>query len=102
MSKYNNYHTGVKTCFALGLQEQLLPQTFIESIPNSTSHYWKRENPDKYLGSDYVSQIEEGLDDTKLFLDKRLVLGRKAFLKLGRLYIAIITLIGKENFKKTH
>ncbi|MDI1256696.1 MAG: DDE-type integrase/transposase/recombinase [Flavobacterium sp.] len=99
-SNYNTYHTGVKTCFALGLQEQLLPQIFIQSIPNSTSHYWKNENPDKYLGSDFVSQIEDGLDDTKLFLDKRLVLGRKAFGQLGRLYITIITLIGKENFKK--
>jgi hypothetical protein len=75
-TNYNTYHTGVKTCFALGLQEQLLPQTFIESIPNSTSHYWKRENPDKYLGSDFVSQIEEGLDDTILFLDKRLAFGK--------------------------
>ncbi|MDI1257316.1 MAG: hypothetical protein PSV16_14575 [Flavobacterium sp.] len=56
-SNYNAYHTGVKTCFALGLQEQLLPQPFIQSIPNSTLHYWKNENPDKYLGSDYASQL---------------------------------------------
>jgi hypothetical protein len=99
-TNYNTYHTGVKTCFALRLQEQLLPQTFIESIPNSTSHYWKRENPDKYLGSDYVSQIEEGLDDTKLFLDRRLALSRKAFVQFGKLYITLITLLGKENLRK--
>ena len=100
MSNYNTYHTGVKTCFALGLHEQLLPQNFINEIPSSTSHSWKKERPDKYLGADYFSQIEEGLDDTKLFLDKRLVLGRKAFLQIGRLYIILITLIGKDNFKK--
>jgi hypothetical protein len=52
------------------------------------------------LGSDYVSQIEERLDNAKLFLDKRLTLGRKAFPQVGRLYITLITLIGKENFKK--
>ena len=56
---YNTYHIGVKTYFVLGLQEQLLPQTFIESIPNSTSHYWKREKPDKYLGFDYVSKYKD-------------------------------------------
>lgn len=100
MSKYNTYHTEIKTCFALGLQEQLLPQTFIESIPNTTSHYWKNQDSDKYVGGEFASGIQNALDDTKLFLDKRLTLGRKAFLKLGRLYIAIITLIGKENFKK--
>lgn len=99
-SNYNNYHTGVKTCFALGIQEQLLPHTFIRSIPNSTSHCWKRENPDKYLGSDFVSQIEEGLGDTKVFLDQRLYLSRKAFIQLGRLYIILVTILGKENIRK--
>ena len=53
MSKYNTYHTEIKTCFALGLQEQLLPQTFIESIPNTTSHYWKNQDSDKYVGGEF-------------------------------------------------
>src|SRR3954465_7766042 len=90
----------VKTCFALGLQEQLLPQPFIQSIPNSTLHYWKNDNPNKYLGSDYTSHIQAGLDDTLIFLDRRLAFSRKAFVQFGKLYLTIITLIGKENFTK--
>lgn len=52
------------------------------------------------MGSDYVSQIEDGLDDAKLFLDKRLASSRKAFVQIGKLYITLITLIGKENLRK--
>lgn len=99
-NNYKKYHSDVKVCYALGIQNQILPDTFIESIPNTTSHYWKNQDPDKYVGGEYASGIQNALDDTKLFLDKRLTLGRKTFSKLGRLYIAIITLIGKENFKK--
>lgn len=99
-NNYKKYHSDVKVCYALGIQDQLLPDTFTKQIPNTTSHYWKNEDPDKYVGGEFASGIQNALDDTKLFLDKRLTLGRKAFTKLGRLYIAIITLIGKENFKK--
>lgn len=99
-NNYKKYHSDVKVCYALGIQDQLLPDTFTKQIPNTTSHYWKNEDPDKYVGGEFASGIQNALDDTKLFLDKRLTLGRKAFSKLGRLYIAIITLIGKENFKK--
>lgn len=92
-NNYKKYHSDVKVCYALGIQNQLLSDTFTKQIPNTTSHYWKNEDPDKYVGGEFASGIQNALDDTKLFLDKRLSLGRKAFIKLGRLYIAIITLI---------
>ncbi|MDI1254537.1 MAG: hypothetical protein PSV16_00425, partial [Flavobacterium sp.] len=84
----------------LGIQEQVLPENFTKEIPNSTLHYWKNENPDRYVGSEFALEINSSLDDTKIFLDKRLALGRKTFVQLGRLYITIITLIGKENYRK--
>lgn len=100
MQKYKKYHTDVKVCYALGIQNEVLPEKFTKEIPNSTSHYWKNENPEKYVGAEFASGIQESLDDTKVFLDKRLYFSRKAFIQLGRLYITLITLIGKNNFKK--
>ena len=61
MHKYKSYHSGIKTCYALGIQEQVLPENFTKKIPNSTSHYWKNENPDKYLGVEFVSKIDDNL-----------------------------------------
>jgi hypothetical protein len=89
-NNYKKYHSDVKVCYALGIQNKLLPDTFIESIPNTTSHYWKNQDPDKYVGGEFSSGIQNALDDTKIFLDKRLTLGRKAFSKAPFLYLQII------------
>lgn len=100
MQNYKKYHTDIKVCYALGIQKEVLPEKFTKEIPNSTSHYWKNKNPEKYVGAEFASGIQESLDDTKVFLDKRLYFSRKAFIRLGRLYITLITLIGTDNIKK--
>lgn len=46
-AKYKKYHTDVKTCFALGIQNEILPENFIREIPGSTSQYWKHESSEK-------------------------------------------------------
>ena len=38
--KYQKYHTDIKTCYALGIQNEILPEKFLKEIPGSTSHYW--------------------------------------------------------------
>ena len=100
MQKYKKYHTDIKTTFALGIQDQVLPDSFLKNIPNSTSNYWKDEIPEKYIGSEFAKNIQDNLEDTKVFLDERLYFSRKAFIQFARIYIVIITLIGKENFRK--
>ncbi|WP_299770563.1 DDE-type integrase/transposase/recombinase [uncultured Dokdonia sp.] len=97
MQKYKKYHSNIKTSYALGIHKQVLPDSFTRDISHSTSHYWKHESPDKYIGSEFASSIENSLDDTKVFLDKRLEFGRKAFVEFGRIYLMILNLIGKEN-----
>lgn len=99
MQKYNRYHSDIKMCYALGIQNEILPEKFVKDIPNSTSHYWKDLDAEKFVGSELVSKIQNDLDDTKVFLDHRLKLGRQAFAQLGRLYLTLITLIGKDHFK---
>mgnify|MGYP003583166348 CR=1 FL=1 len=99
MSKYKSYHSSIKTCFALGIQNQLLPQQLISQIPNSTSHYWKDQTPEKTIGHQHAADIQNALSDTQIFLDKRLLFARKTFIQFARIYITFITLIGKENIK---
>ena len=100
MTKYKKYHTDIKTCYALGIQKELLPEKFVKEIPGSTSFYWKDLNAEKFVGSEFASGIQNNLDDTKVFLDSRLYFSRKAFVQLGRLYITLLTLLGKENIRK--
>ena len=100
MTKYKKYHTDIKTCYALGIQKELLPEKFVKEIPSSTSFYWKDLNAEKFVGSEFASGIQNNLDDTKVFLDSRLYFSRKAFVQLGRLYVTLLTLLGKENIRK--
>lgn len=66
---YKKYHSDVKLSFSLEIENKILPFYFLKQIPNSTSHYWKYENADKYLGSEFATNIRDALDDTKAILD---------------------------------
>ena len=96
---YKSYHTSVKTCYALGIQDQILPEKFTKRIPPTTSHYWKHQNPDKYIGNEFSYNIQDALDDTQVFLNPKLQLGRKAVVKCFRLYLTLLSFIGKEHLQ---
>lgn len=100
MQKYKKYHSNIKTCFSLGIQNEILTEKFIKEIPSSTSHYWKYEDPKKYIGGELAKGIQDNLEDTKVFLDPRLHFSRKAFMKFARLYITLVHLLGKDNIRK--
>lgn len=99
MYNYKKYHTDIKTCYALGIQNEILPEKFVKEIPSSTSHYWKELNPEKFVGAEFSKKIQNNLDDTKVFLNPQLYFPRKAFIQFARLYITLMTLIGKENIR---
>lgn len=84
MQKYKKYHSDIKVCYALGIQNEILPEKFVKEIPGSTSFYWKDIDAKKFVGSEFASGIHESLDDTKIFLDKRLYFSRKAFVQFAR------------------
>jgi len=71
MKKYNSYHSSVKICYALGIQDHLLPDNFTSTIKPSTSHYWKNDNPHKYLGSEFSSSINNNIDDLQIIYDEK-------------------------------
>lgn len=98
MGKYKKYHSDVKSTYALGLQNELLPKKFKKQIPNSTTSYWKEnEKPERYVGGELASSIQSNLSDTKVFLDPRIHIGKEMFIQVARFYIAILNLIGKEH-----
>lgn len=100
MKKYKRYHSTIKTSYALGIHEQILPHSFTSSIPRSTSQNWKELDPEKFVGKEFASGVETDLEQVKLILDERLRKIRVAIYAFCRLYITIIEFIGKKNFEK--
>lgn len=99
---YNSYHTTVKTSYALGIQEQVLPPEFINSVPRSTSKGWEDKKPEDFVGGEFAAQVEADLDKVKTLLDERLKKMSAAFYAFARLYLTVLEFIDKDNFKKAH
>lgn len=101
MSNYNSYHSAVKSSYALGIENQVLPDTFIRKIPRSTTYDWKNNiDPDNFVGNEFATQIETDLEQVKLLLDKRLKKIRVAFFAFARLYLTLLDFTEKPNFHK--
>lgn len=99
MKKYNSYHSSVKICYALGIENHLLPHEFISSIKPSTSHYWKNDNPDKYLGHEFAASINHNIDDLQVIYDQKVEQIKKMFVVFCKVYLTIIGFIGDHEFK---
>lgn len=100
MKRYNRYHSTIKTSYALGIQEQVLPEYFTKSILRSTTQNWKELQPEKFVGNEFASQIENDLEKIKLILDERVKKMTTAFYAFCRLYLTILEFIGMKNFEK--
>lgn len=97
-NNYNRYHSTVKSSFALGIQSQVLPETFIRSIPRTTSQNWKDLNPDKFVGSEFASSVENDLEKVKVILDQKVRKMTNAFYAFCRLYLTILKFIGNKMY----
>ncbi len=97
--KYKCYHSCVKICHALGVEKQLISHEFLDSISPSTSHYWKSDSVEKYLGSEFSKTVDQNLGDVQTILDHRLRRTKKVFVAICRLQITIINLIGIKEFR---
>lgn len=100
MKKYKRYHSTIKTSYALGIEQQVLPNSFTSSIPRSTTQNWKELQPEKFVGNEFASKVENDLQKVKVILDERLKKISTAFYAFCRLYLSIIEFIGKKNFEK--
>ncbi|WP_072884875.1 hypothetical protein [Chryseobacterium takakiae] len=77
-----------------------MPQRFIREILASTSDYWKNENPKNILDLNFPKAFGIIWKTPKYFLIPRLYFSRKAFIQFARIYITLITLLGKENIRR--
>lgn len=99
MKKYKSYHSSIKICYALGIENHLLPQDFLNSIKPSTAHYWKKENADKYIGSEFASNINHNLDDMQIIYDQKVTQLKRIFVSFCKVYLTVLGFIGEKEFK---
>ena len=97
---YNKYNTAIKTSVALNIHNQILPASFIDSLPPSTISGWRNLNPEQFVGYQFANQIESNLDDVHVMFDERLKLFKNSFFAFARLYLTILDSIGKNDFQK--
>jgi len=97
--KQKSYHTSIKTCYALGLEE-VLPESLREHIPRSTSHYWKSEQETKYVGHEFAARVSKNLDQASILLNDRVKHERALFVAFCRIKLTIINFIGRRSFTK--
>ena len=97
---YTTYHTNLKLCYSLGIENQIFPEEFLEQIPKTTSQYWKKKNNLEYYGSQYEEIAQCTTEELKLIADNRAKQMRKIFVSFLKIYFMIIELIGENKFKQ--
>jgi transposase-like protein len=100
MRTRNTYHSTVKIAYALDIHKQWLPEEFIKSIPRSTSHAWKYDSTEKYVGQEYAIQINDNVEELKLMYDRQVALEKRLFIAYTRVKLTIIHIFGKDVIKQ--
>lgn len=90
MNQRNSYHTTIKLAYALDIQKQWLPSAFTKAIPRSTSHGWKSEKSEMYVGLEYATIIGDNVDELKLICDDKLRREKQLFIAYTRLKLTLI------------
>lgn len=99
MKKYNSYHSSIKICYSLGIENHVLPQDFLSSIKPSTVHYWKNDTPDKYVGSEFASTVHNNIDDLQVIYDQKIEHLKRMFVTFCKVYLTILSFIGEKEFQ---
>ena len=102
---YTSYHTNVKLCYSLGIEQQIFPSAFLESIPKTSKQYWKTLSVEHFKGSEYESLSACSLEELKLIADHRTKELRKIYISFLKLYFMLLGLMGEHKWKqliKTH
>lgn len=98
----NSYHTALKICYALGLQNQLIDISIRQQIPHSTSHYWKNNtNPENYIGSAISASIQQKLSDIQNAHHSINRIPLKLFSAYCNFAVSVVRLLEKKVIQKT-
>ena len=96
---YTSYHTNLKLCFSLGIENQIFPKEFLEKIPKTTSQYWKTKKTVDFCGSEFEEITQCTLEELKIISDRRSQHARRIFVSFLRVYFAMIQILGEQKFK---
>jgi len=100
MNKRNTYHSTIKLAYALDIQRQWLPKEFLTAIPRSTSHGWKSEIKEKFIGYEFASGINDNVEELKLIFSDQVSKEKQLFIAYTRIKIALFEIIGKETIQE--
>ncbi|MEZ4843579.1 MAG: hypothetical protein R3A43_04925 [Bacteroidia bacterium] len=99
MKHRNSYHSTIKLAFALDIHKQWLPDSFIKSIPRSTSWAWKFDTTEKFVGHQYAIDINDNVEELKLLYDDKLKREKQLLIAYARIKIIILEFFGKNQYK---
>jgi len=97
----NQYHTSLKVCYSLGLQEQLIDKSVRDRIPASTKHYWiKTTKPGSIIGIELSKRIDADLAALKAGYHPANAIPRAAFDAYCKFVVTIIGILEPSKLKK--
>ena len=97
----NTYHTTLKICYSLGLQNQLVDASIRKQIPHSTVHYWKKNTkPENYIGTDVAYSIQQKLSDVQNAHHPVNTIPLRIFSAYCNFAVSIVELIEKKTIQK--
>ena len=99
MNTYTNYHSNVKLCYSLGIEKQIFPESFLDKIPKTTSHYWKTKKAQDFCGSEYEEIANCSLQELQIIADMRAKHLRKVFVSFCKFYFVVLNILGAKNFQ---
>ncbi len=102
MRRRNTYHSTIKLAYGLDIHKQWLPKEFLKAIPRSTSHGWKEEIKEKFIGHEFASGVNENVEELKLIFNDRVSKEKQLFIAYTRLKITLFEIIGKDVIREGH
>jgi|TARA_B110000091_G_C13659256_1_gene408828 hypothetical protein len=76
-----------------------MPDSFIKSIPRSTSFAWKFDTTEKFVGHEHAIAINDNVEELKLLYDEKVALEKRLFVSYTRIKIIIIQFLPVSSYR---
>ena len=101
IQRRKQYHSSVKLAYSLNLEEELLPKSFLKTIPPSTAHGWKHHfNAESLCGNEFAKRIDNNLSEASSFLALSNDFDRKMIFAVLYVKRFLVKTLSKSGFQK--
>lgn len=100
LSNSTTYHSNIKLCYSPEIEKQIFPESFLNKIPKTTSHYWKTKKTLDFFGSEYEEMSNCILLKLNIISNLRAKHLRKVFVSFCRLYFLVLNVFADKNSRK--